>query len=115
MQSVIRLYITLIFRKVCYADLIFLNLRPYPAITMTSDLSMRIHNTTKFGGNKEENWETWIFRFETRFSNVDEKTLSSVLLDVLDGAALDVCGKLDKEARRDYKKIDGSPAKEIWG
>ena len=80
---------------------------------MASDLSMKIHNTTKFSGHKEENWETWIFRFETRFSSVDEKTLSSVLLDVLDGAALDVCGRLDKETRKDYKKLRGALQKKF--
>ena len=72
---------------------------------MGTELYMKIHNTTKFSGRKEENWETWITRFETRFGDVDETNLASVLLDVLDGAALDACGKLSKDERKTYKAV----------
>ena len=72
---------------------------------MAGELHMKIHNTTKFNGRKDENWETWIFRFETRFSELDEASLATVLLDVLDGTALDVCGKLGRDDRKSYKKL----------
>ena len=66
---------------------------------------MRINNTTKFSGCSDENWEKWIFRFEIRFGETDEQKLASILLDVLDGAALDVCGKLSKDDRKNYKSL----------
>ena len=72
---------------------------------MASELAMKIHNTTKFSGSMEENWEKWIFRFETRFGDLDEEKLAPVLLDVLDDDALDVCGKLSKDDRKAYKTL----------
>ena len=72
---------------------------------MTTELSMKIHNTTKFSGRTGEDWETWIARFETRFDDLEHDKLAGVLRDVLDGAALDVCGSLDKTTRKDYKSL----------
>ena len=74
---------------------------------MASELYLKIHSTTKFSGRKEENWETWIFRFETRFGDLEGAKLAAALLDLLDGAALDICGNLDKRARSDYRELKG--------
>ena len=70
-----------------------------------SQLAIKISNTSKFTGGEEADWDTWISRFETRFADVEDKTLAGILLDVLDGTALDVCTKLGKEAYTDYKKL----------
>ena len=80
---------------------------------MTSELYMKIHNTQKFSGLKDESWETWIFRFETRFSELDEANLATVLLDVLDGTVLDVCGKLGRDERKSYKNLKGALQKKF--
>ena len=80
---------------------------------MTTELSMKIHNTTKFSGRTGEDWETWIIRFETRFDDLENDKLAGVLRDVLDGAALDVCGSLDKTARKDYKSLKSALQKKF--
>ena len=80
---------------------------------MGTELSMKIHNTTKFSGRSGENWETWIIRFETRFDDLEDDKLAEVLRDVLDGAALDVCGSLDKKARKDYKGLKSALQKKF--
>ena len=74
---------------------------------MSNELYSKIHSTTKFSGREEENWETWIFRFETRFGDLEKTKLATALLDLLDGAALDICGNLDKRARSDYRELKG--------
>ena len=70
-----------------------------------SRLSIRIANTTKFTGREGDDWEKWVSRFETRFCGEDDNSLASILRDVLDGVALDVCSKLGKETCQNYAKV----------
>ena len=70
-----------------------------------SRLSIRIANTVKFTGCEGDDWESWVTRFETRFGDEKKEVWSSILRDVLDGAALDVCAKLGVKACADYDKL----------
>ena len=76
---------------------------------LDSRLSIRIANTVKFTGNEGDNWESWVARFETRFSDEEKESLANILRDVLDGAALDVCAKLG--ACKDYETVKSAMQK----
>ena len=78
-----------------------------PTLPTMSDsrLSIRIANTVKFTGNEGDNWESWVARFETRFSDEEKESLANILRDVLDWAALDVCAKLGAKACKDYETV----------
>ena len=70
-----------------------------------SRLSVRIANTVKFTGCEGDEWESWVARFETRFADEKEEVWASILRDVLNGVALDVCAKLGVKACTDYGKL----------
>lgn len=68
-------------------------------------LAMRVASSPKFSGCGGESWEKWLSRFELRFRDVEEADKPTVLIDLLDGTALDVCARLNQKELEDYEKI----------
>ena len=69
------------------------------------EIAIKVANTTKFTGQTNEDWDSWIFRFEARFGEEEDSKLAGILRDALDGPALDVCGALGRGACKDYNKL----------
>ena len=78
-----------------------------------SRLSVRIANNVKFTRCEGDEWESWVARFETRFADEKEEVWASILRDVLDGVALDVCAKLEVKACADYGKLKSALQEKI--
>ena len=60
---------------------------------------------TPFSGVEGDNWDTWIARFEARTSPLSDTEKLHVLLGLLEGQALDVCGALSSKEQTDYNKV----------
>ena len=60
---------------------------------------------TPFSGAEGDSWDTWIVRFEARTSPLSDTEKLHVLLGLLEGQALDVCGALSSKEQADYNKV----------
>ena len=54
---------------------------------------LRVASNPKFSGQGYESWEKWLSHFELRFSEVEKGQRSGILIDLLEGIALDECAK----------------------
>lgn len=68
-------------------------------------LAMRVAGSPKFTGSSHENLGKWLSHFELRFRDVPDEDLAKVLIDLLDGTALDLCTRLSKKELTDYETI----------
>ena len=68
-------------------------------------LSLRVASNPKFSGKGGENWEKWLSHFELRFRDVEKSQRSGILIDLLEGIALDECAKLATRELQDYETI----------
>ena len=71
-------------------------------------LSLQVASNPKFSGRGGESWEKWLSHFELRFRNVEEKQRGGILIDLLEGVALDECAKLTAKELQDYDAIKKS-------
>lgn len=71
-------------------------------------LALRVASNSKFSGQSDENWEKWLSHFELRFRDVEKEQRGGILIDLLDGVALDECAKLASKELQDYDTIKKS-------
>ena len=68
-------------------------------------LSLRVASNSKFSGRGGESWEKWLSHFELRFRDVEKNERSGILIDLLEGIALDECAKLTPKELQNYDSI----------
>ena len=68
-------------------------------------LALRVASSAKFAGRSHESWEKWLAHFELRFRDVDDDERAKVLIDLLDGTALDLCTRLTQKELSDYESV----------
>ena len=68
-------------------------------------LCLRVASNPKFSGQGNESWEKWLSHFELRFSEVEKAQRSGILIDLLEGIALDECAKLTSKGLQNYETL----------
>ena len=71
-------------------------------------IALRVASNPKFSGNGGDSWEKWLSHFELRFHDVEKQQRGGILIDLLDGVALDECAKLSTKELQDYETIKKS-------
>ena len=68
-------------------------------------LCLRVASIPKFSGQGNASWKTWLFHFEQRVSEVEKGQRSGILIDLLEGIALDKCAKLTSKELQNYEML----------
>lgn len=68
-------------------------------------LAVRVASNPTFSGRAGDNWTRWLAHFELRFRDIQEAERVGLLIDLLEGSALDYATKMTSKVLQDYKSV----------
>ena len=68
-------------------------------------LAVRLASNPKFSGRSGDNWARWLSHFELRFRDIQKAERVGLLIDLLEGSALDYATKLTPKTLQDYELV----------